>query len=139
MSVETLDAIAINDTIRFKTMSPHDNVYWNGVVVSLCNYSIARQFSGNNISIYHQEVKRVYPTLPSVESLSYIVLMTTTADGGSTPVVVAKEWIDVSTLEKVSEQTHVDIRIYGIDNSKAKDIVQYISTVYPDYAVDILS
>jgi hypothetical protein len=64
--------------------------------------------------------------------------MTKTADGSSSPVVVAKEWIDESTLEKISEETHVDIRIYGIDNSKAKDIANYISTVYPDYAVEIL-
>lgn len=138
MAVEKLEDIAINDEIRFKTKSPHDNVFWHGTVVSLCNYSVARQFGGSNISVYHQDVKRIYPDLPSVDALSYIILMTKTADGSSSPVVVAKEWVDESTLEKISEETHVDIRIYGIDNSKAKDIANYISTVYPDYAVEIL-
>ena len=138
MAVEKLEDIAINDEIRFKTKSPHDNVYWHGVVVSLCNYSVARQFGGSNLSIYHQEVKRVYPDLPSVDSLSYIILNTITADGTTSQVVVAKEWIDASTLEKVSSETHIDIRIYGIDSSKAKDIANYNSTAYPDYAVEIL-
>lgn len=137
MSVESVDDIAIGDTIRFKTLSAHDNVVWTGDVASICNYDTAKVFY--DIDAYYATIKRTVTSLTSKESLTYLVIKITQSDNSTAYIAVAKEWIDESTLEKVTSNTHTDIRIYNIDASKAKDILSYIKTAYPGYNAEILS
>lgn len=137
MSVESVDDVKLGDTIRFKTLSTHDNVVWTGEVVSTCNYEIARQMY--DVDAYYSEMKRSVSSLTSKESLTYFIIKVTQSDNSSVLVAIAKEWIDQSTLEKVNENTYTDIRLYNIDASKAKDILSYIKTAYPGYNAEILS
>ena len=137
MSVESIDDVSIGDTIRFKTLSAHDNVVWTGEVASICNYTTAKVFY--DVDAYYAEIKRTVTSLTSKESLTYLILKVTQSDNSTAYVAVAKEWVDESTLEKVSGNTHTDIRIYNIDSSKAKDILSYIKTAYPGYNAEILS
>jgi hypothetical protein len=137
MSVESVDDIAIGDTIRFKTLSAHDNVVWTGDVASICNYDTAKIFY--DIDAYYAEIKRTVTSLTSKESLTYLVVKVTQSDNSTAYIAVAKDWIDASTLEKVSGNSHTDIRIYNIDSSKANDILSYIKTAYPGYNAEILS
>lgn len=137
MSLRLIDDVKVGDTIRFKTTSPHDNVVWTGVVTAICNYDVARQF--DDIDSYYQDIKRANYSIANKETLSYILLKIKLSDSNATKVaVVAKEWIDESTLEYVNSNTHTDIRIYNIDPSKAEDIVSYIKAAYPGYIAEIL-
>ena len=115
MALRSVNDIAVGDMIRFKTTSPHDNGVWTGVVTAICNYDVAK------------------------ETLSYILLKIQLSDSNASKVaVVAKEWIDESTLEFVQSNTYTDIRIYNIDESKAKDILSYIKATYIGYVAEIL-
>lgn len=137
MSVESIDNVKLGDTIRFKTLSAHDNVVWTGDVVSTCNYEIARRMY--DVDAYYSEMKRSVPSLTSKESLTYFIIEVTQSNNSSVLVAIAKEWIDQSTLEKVNENTYTDIRLYNIDANKVKDILSYIKTAYPGYNAEILS
>lgn len=138
MAVESVDDIAMGDTVRFKTVSPHDNVYWQGKVIAVCSYDIARQYNGNNVDTYYQDVKRVMTNLKAKENLTYVLLKVSTSENSSGVAVFAKEWIDASTLEHINDISYRDIRIYGIDSSKLDDIIQYIATAYPGYTIEAL-
>lgn len=139
MSVEDITKLAVGDRIRFKTKAVHDNVYWSGTVTAICGYDVARQFGGQNLDIYYQDVKRIDSTLRPAENLTYFILKTTLADGTNTSEVFAVEWVDISTFEYVESTRYRDIRIYGIDNSKIKDVLGSIQELYPDYVAEILN
>ena len=138
MSVEDVNSIAVGDRIRFKTKAVHDNVYWSGTVTAICGYDIARQFGGQNLDIYYQDVKRVDSTLRAAENLTYFILKTTLADGTTASEVFATEWVDLSTFEHVNSTGYKDIRVYGIDDSKIQDVLGTIQELYPDYPAEIL-
>ena len=102
-----------------------------------CNYDVARQF--DDVDSYYQDIKRSDYSVPAKETLSYILLKIQLSDSNASKVaVVAKEWIDESTLEFVQSNTYTDIRIYNIDESKAKDILSYIKATYIGYVAEIL-
>lgn len=139
MSVEDISKLAVGDRIRFKTKAVHDNVYWSGTVTAICGYDVARQFSGQNLDIYYQDVKRIDSTLRPAEKLTYFILKTTLADETNTSEVFAVEWVDISTFEYVESTGYKDIRIYGIDNSKINDVLGSIQELYPDYVAEVLN
>lgn len=135
MSVITTDQIQLNDIIRFKTLSPHDNVLWSGEVLSKCDYEVASLF-GTDITAYYQDIKRYITNLPSKESLTYIILKVAKNEATSEKHVFALEWIDVSTLERIEEHTYTDFRVYDIGEDKKEDVRQAINAL--GYVVDIL-
>lgn len=136
MAVESVNDLLLGDVIQFKTLNPHDNIVWTGKIAAFCNYDVARRFS--DVDSFYQEVKRNHSYIPDKEVLNYLLLEVTQTDASIVTIVAAKEWIDPSTLEKVSGNTHTDIRIYNIDMNKAQDILSYIRTAYPNYNAEIL-
>ena len=135
MAVITTDQIQINDIIRFKTLSPHDNVLWSGEVLCLCDYEVASLF-GTDIVAYYQDVSKYVEDLPSKESLNYFVLKVASSEAISERRVFALEWIDISTLERVDEHTYTDFRVYDISDDKLADVKGVINSL--GYVVDIL-
>lgn len=135
MAVITTDQIQINDIIRFKTLSPHDNVLWSGEVLSLCDYEVASLF-GQDIVAYYQDISKYVSDLPSKESLNYFVLKVAKTDAISERHVFALEWIDISTLERIDEHTYTDFRVYDISSDKIADVKGAINSL--GYVVDIL-
>ena len=141
MPVITPDQINVGDIIKFKTLSPHDNVVWSGEVVSICGYDVARLF-GEDIVAYYQDINRnVEGGLKAKEKLTYFVLKTTAADSADGIIserrVFAYEWLDLSTLERIDEQTYVDYRVYDISSDRVLEIKSAINA--KGYVVDILN
>lgn len=135
MAVENPYDLKIKDNIRFRTKNPHDNVTWEGRIVSICDYDTARQ--SGDVDVFYQEVKRVDNTLSDKENLTYLILKIRENDSVSTKRVFALDWIDVSTLEKVEENSYVDFRVFDVNASKANDILKAISAL--GYTVEIRS
>lgn len=127
MAIVDPSSISIGDTIRFKTMNPHDNVVWTGVVSSICSYNVAKIYG--DVDAIFQEVQRELRTLESKERLKY--LLVEVLENGEVPTmrVFALEWIDKSTLEKIEENSHVDFRVYDLDPSKINDILKALTAM----------
>ena len=125
MSVVSPDTIKIGDTVRFNTISPHDTFKWCGVVRGIVGYEVARTLE--DIDSYYNDVKRVHRDISAKESMKYLLLAIDENNTGTPKIrVFAVEWINTSTFEIVSENTHTDIRIYDIPESKLGDIVNMI-------------
>lgn len=121
MPIEDPADVIVGETVRFKTLSTHDNVLWTGKVVSLCDYEIAKTFQ--DIDTYYWDIKKIKPEMATKEALHYWVLKVLENELNATTRVFAREWIDISTLERIMENTYKDIRVYDIDSSKAQDVL----------------
>lgn len=133
MAVNSLDMITVGRTVRFKTVSPHDNVHWTGVVKAICDYQMASLYT--DIDAYYADVQRTVRNLANKENLTYFII--TVADEAETAHrAFAMEWVDLSTLEFIAENTYVDFRVYDVDTSKAKDILYDLTS--KGYTVDMI-
>lgn len=109
---------------------------WSGKVIGICSYAIARNFY--DVDSYYADIKKYKADIVAKEAAEYIVLQVATSDNSSTNVAFAKDWIDPSTVEYVTANDYVDIRIYNISKDKATDILNYIQTSYLGYTAEIL-
>lgn len=126
MAITSWDDIDLRQTIRFKTINPHDNVRWSGQLLSMCTYELAKAIA--DVDAYYQDVVRANSdtSFPAKENLTYLILSVDENNGASRKRVFASEFVDMSTLEIVNQNTYLDIRIYDIDRAKAQDILSYI-------------
>lgn len=124
MAIVSPNDLHIGDTIRFRSLSPHDNVTWEGKISSVCDYVIARNF--DDIDQYYQDVKREQRDMSAKELLTYLLLEIQENNTQQRIRAFAVDWIDTSTLERVLEDNNVDIRIYGIDPAKVDDVLMML-------------
>ena len=135
MAIESISEILIGSMVRFRTISPHDNVVWVGRLDARCTYDIARTIY--DVDPMYMDVKRVNTSMEAKESLTYLVF--TIAENGQVPTkrVFAEVWLDPATVELVEENSYVDFRVYDIDASKTDDLRKAI--VAMGYTVSVLS
>ena len=127
MAIEDVNTLKKDQTVRFRTLSPHDNVLWVGKIVAICDYDVARKFQ--DIDTYYQDVLKVKSSMDTKESLTYLILRVSENKTTATDRVFALDWIDAATLEVVMENTYVDIRVYDINATKAEDVMAAISAM----------
>lgn len=136
MAVENPNDLTIGQTIRFKTLNPHDNVIWTGKIAAVCSYEVACNFE--DIDTIYQDIQRAtQSSLAAKESLSYLILKILENETVVSTKVVALAFIDKSTLEVVETNTYKLFKVYDIDNSKAKDILTMIQAA--GYVAEITS
>ena len=127
MAIENVSALTKGMTIRFRTLSPHDNVLWAGKITAMCDYDIASTFE--DVDTYYQDILKINPAMDAKEALNYIIVSVSENGSVATKRVFALEWLDVSTVEVVTENTHVDIRIYDINSTKTEDVLSAITAM----------
>lgn len=113
--------LTVGQTIRFKSISVHDNVYWNGTICGRVTYDIARAIE--DVDTYYLDVKKHNPDLASKESLTYLVLRVKENDTHVVTRVFAVEWMDLATLEIVDTDASVTIKVYDVTDAIAKEIL----------------
>ena len=115
------NTLTIGQTIRFKSISVHDNVYWSGTICGRVTYDIARAIE--DVDTYYLDVKKHNPDLASKESLTYLVLRVKENDTQVVTRVFAVEWMDLATLEIVDTDASVTIKVYDVTDAIAKEIL----------------
>lgn len=115
------NTLTVGQTIRFKSISVHDNVYWNGTICGRVTYDIARAIE--DVDTYYLDVKKHNPDLASKESLTYLVLRVKENDTHLVTRVFAVEWMDLATLEIVDTDASVTIKVYDVTDAIAKEIL----------------
>lgn len=115
------NTLTVGQTIRFKSISVHDNVYWSGTICGRVTYDIARAIE--DVDTYYLDVKKHNPDLASKESLTYLVLRVKENDTHVVTRVFAVEWMDLATLEIVDTDASVNIKVYDVTDAVAKEIL----------------
>lgn len=106
MAIVHPDELRIGDRIKFRSISDHDHVTWQGKIVGFFSYNTLL----GDLRPYYAEVKKQVPDLKDMELLNYFMLEI----AGTTKkrnVVFAKEYIDISTLEKIDVDLVLDIKV----------------------------
>lgn len=127
MPITALSDIRIGQVVRFRTISPHDNVVWNGRIVSICDYDTARQMA--DVDPMYKDVKTVLPTMDIREELTYIALMVqedSEVENSKVRRVFALDWIDKSTFEFISVNSYVDYRVFNVSSDRVQDILDLL-------------
>lgn len=135
MALVDPNSITNGQTIRFKSISTHDNVIWTGKVVGIVNYDIARSIE--DIDTYYLDVKKYNADLKAKEALTYLVLHVAENETTTVTRVFATAWIDEGSLEIVEENTYVTIKVYDVNSDRAKDILTAIQDL--GYVAEIVS
>ena len=115
------NTLTVGQSIRFKSISVHDNVYWSGTICGRVTYDIARAIE--DVDTYYLDVKKHNPDLASKESLTYLVLRVKENDTHVVTRVFAVEWMDLATLEIVDTDASVTIKVYDVTDAIAKEIL----------------
>lgn len=127
MAIVDPNTLKIGDTVRFRTLNPHDNVYHTGKIRSICDYETAKLF--DDVDVYYQEVLRYQPAIGDKITLTYLLINIAENNAVSVTRVFALEMIDKGSLERVELNSYVDIRVYDIDITKAQDVLNAIKTL----------
>lgn len=135
MSLVDPNSIVNGQTIRFKSISVHDNVIWTGKVAGVVTYDIARAIE--DVDTYYLDVKKYNPDMQAKEALTYLVLHVAENDTTTVTRVFATAWIDAGSLEVIEENTFVTIKVYDVSADRAKDILSAIQDL--GYTAEIVS
>lgn len=127
MAIVDLDTLTIGQNIRFKTLSPHDNVLWSGKIKAITDYSIAKNYS--DVDTYYQDIVRNGIELAAKENLSYLLINISEDTNVNTIRVFATAFLDVSTLEIIDVNTYTAFKVYDISSDKAKDLLTTIQSL----------
>ena len=127
MAIVDPDTLTIGQNIRFKTLSPHDNVLWSGKIKAITDYSIAKNYS--DVDTYYQDIVRNGIELAAKENLSYLLINISEDTNENTIRVFATAFLDVSTLEIIDVNTYTTFKVYDISSDKAKDLLTTIQSL----------
>lgn len=127
MAIVDPDTLTIGQNIRFKTLSPHDNVLWSGKIKAITDYSIAKNYS--DVDTYYQDIVRNGIELAAKENLSYLLINISEDTNVNTIRVFATAFLDVSTLEIIDVNTYTTFKVYDISSDKAKDLLTTIQSL----------
>jgi hypothetical protein len=127
MAIVDPNTLTIGQNIRFKTLSPHDNVLWSGKIKAITDYSIAKNYS--DVDTYYQDIVRNGIELAAKENLSYLLINISEDTNVNTIRVFATAFLDVSTLEIIDVNTYTTFKVYDISSDKAKDLLTTIQSL----------
>lgn len=116
--------LTIGQTIRFKSISAHDNVFWSGTVEAICRYSAVTLTE--DVVPYYREVAKLHPELPVLEKLTFLQLSLLENYESTRTRFFAREWIDPSSLEIVDVSSSFDIRVYDTPPEQLATILELL-------------
>lgn len=121
MSIVDLDTLSVGDTITFRSINPLDNVLWNGTIVGVGTFDVVANMQRDLVP-YYQEVKKVKSSMDPIDKLTFFIL-NIYQDGKSSKLIMAKEWILESSVQKIVVNSYFDIRIYDIESDSNAETI----------------
>lgn len=124
MSIVNIDDLKVGDVISFTSRNPMDNVLWQGTITGICAYNVVQHLR-NDLVPYYQETKKVLHDLEPVDKLEYLVL-SINQEGAVSTLVMAKDWIEPTSVIKIEISKKFDIRIYDLDTEQAQTVLDLL-------------
>ena len=125
MPILNLDTLEVGDTISFRSINPLDNVLWQGTITGICSYDIVQNLR-DDLLPYYREVKKTLHDMLPIDQLTYFTLKYFQGDKVGR-LVIAKDWIEPSSVQKIDITNHFDIRIYDLDSVQAQTILELLT------------
>ena len=126
MPIVNLDTLEVGDVISFRSVNQLDNVLWQGTITGICSYDIVQNLR-EDLLPYYREVKKVIHDMAPVEQLTYFTLKYRQGEKTGR-LVMAKDWIEPTSVQKIVINNHFDIRIYDLDSTQAQTILDLLTS-----------
>ncbi len=126
MPILNLDTLEVGDTISFRSVNPLDNVLWQGTITGICSYDIVQNLRDDLLPYYREVKKTIHDMLP-IDQLTYFTLKYFQGDKVGR-LVMAKDWIEPSSVKKIDITNYFDIRIYDLDSAQAQTILELLTS-----------
>ena len=120
-----LDTLVVGDTISFKSINPQDNVLWQGILTGICAYSVVQNMRTDLVP-YYRAVKKLLPTMEPIEELTFFTFKIY-QDGKSSTLIMAKVWIEPTSVQKIEINKMFDVRIYDLDAANATTVLNLLT------------
>lgn len=116
--------LKIGQYVSFQCRHPTDQQTYEGKIVAISTYDIAKNVEADLIP-YYREVAKIVTDLAPYSTLNYLVLQYKQSDDQQPLTVVrAVEWIDPATVNILDPDATFDIRIFN--RSKETDLQQIL-------------
>ena len=122
MSLLQTVEIKVGMTIQFQSNNPYDNNIYSGLVISLCDYEIARMYT--DIVRYNEEVQGEVSETPDIKLLNYFIVRN---NSGNAPTAFALEWIKTNTLKVIVVPRTSILEVYNASDNQLKEAVKLLS------------
>ena len=119
-----LNELVVGDTISFTSINPTDNVLWQGTITGICSYDIVQNMRDDLVP-YYRAVKKVLHTMEPIDKLQYFTIRYTQGEKIGR-LIMAKDWIEPSSIQKIILNEYFDIRIYDLPKDQAQTIVNLL-------------
>lgn len=121
MPIVDPSSIVIKQDIKFKSLSDHDTVAWEGTVAGFLNYDAAKTME--DILPYYREAKKAITDLPPIEELTFFILKLDENTAITKYRVFALEYIDPSTLRIQDVHSDLYFKVYATPESEVPTII----------------
>lgn len=107
----------IGERIRFQSKNDKDSTVWEGTVAAIVTPTLAQTYS--NTVVYHENVRRVDPEIPTLENCHHFVIML--ASGGFR--AFCNEWILNGSFTHIQERVRITVDVYDLPTNDPNDII----------------
>lgn len=119
-----LNSLQINQRISFTTKEPYDTVTRQGTIVSISNYEQVKTYVEDILPRF-KAMEKKDPESPVLDELTFFVMKVLQGDKQAT-YVIAKEWIEPSSVIILDSTRYHSVRIYEVDDSKLQDALDLL-------------
>ena len=126
MAIVEPGSIVIKQDIKFKSLSDHDTVAWEGTVAGFLTYDTAKTME--DILPYYREAKKSITDLPPIEELTFFILTLDENTAVTKSRVFALEYIDPSTLRIQDVYSDLYFKVYATPASEVPTIITLLKS-----------
>lgn len=105
--------LEVGQYVSFSCKHPTDQTTYEGKIVGIMSYDIAKNVEPDLIP-YYREVAKVIKTLEPYSTLKYLCLEYNQGGNIALKLVRAIEWIDPATVKILDPDAHVTVKIYNV-------------------------
>lgn len=120
-----VNSVVVGDIIAYKSRNPHDNVSWQGTVVGIASWQVVQNMQSDLLP-YYQEVKKVHHAMDPISELQFFILAIRQGERTATQIV-AKEWIEPTSLVKLELSNYIDVRIFERPQEETQTILDLLA------------
>lgn len=121
--VDYVTEAMIGTKVTFTSLNPNDAVVWNGTVLGLVTYAVAKSY-GDMVS-YRGAVLQADPTIDVVEDLHYFIIQLDEVEG-QPQMVFASEFITPGSLAALNLRETVNIAVSDFAANNHNDILDIL-------------
>ncbi len=125
MALVDLNTIALNTRLSFRSKETKDTSTKVGTLKGIIDYNLVSSFE--DIIPRYQAIRKQYPDMVELSELQFFSFEIN-QDGKKAKYIIAKEWIDTSSVEIIQYTNSFIIKLFDIPESQVVDALNLLKS-----------